>query len=151
MRKWALPVGIGVGVIALVVVALVREPVQLDPSEPEGAVQGYLQALSNGDNEAAFEYLDPESFAGCEPEASDFRFESPRDFEASLGNVTLRGEDRAEVKVTIREGGGGLMGGVWTHQEFFTLRFFDRNWYITGQAWPYYFFGCEEFAREGDF
>ncbi len=36
--QWLLPAGIGLIVVVLVVVALVREPVQLDPSTPDGPV-----------------------------------------------------------------------------------------------------------------
>ncbi|TDI55747.1 MAG: hypothetical protein E2O96_04660, partial [Acidobacteria bacterium] len=63
--RWLWPLGIGLTVVALAIVALVREPVQLDPSTPEGTVQEYLQAISDEDYNKAFELLDPEGFEGC--------------------------------------------------------------------------------------
>ena len=66
VRGWLVPVGAAVLIVSLVAVALVREPAQLDPNTPEGTVQVYLQALSDGDYEGAFAVLDPEFYEGCD-------------------------------------------------------------------------------------
>ena len=64
VRGWLVPVGAAVLIVALVAVALVREPAQLDPNTPEGTVQVYLQAISDGDYEGAFAVLDPDFYEG---------------------------------------------------------------------------------------
>ena len=67
VRGWLVPVGAAVLIVSLVAVALVREPAQLDPNTPEGTVQVYLQALSDGDYEGAFAVLDPEFMRDATP------------------------------------------------------------------------------------
>jgi hypothetical protein len=142
--KWLWPVTIGVVVFVLVVVALVREPVQLDPATPEGTVQQYLQAISGGDFDAARELLDPESFDGCT--AADIqRSVWEENFTASL--PTEPGDhsgERALVEVTMRFGSGGVLGGGWESQELFVLVDRDGLWRIAEDPWPYFGWDCRE-------
>lgn len=146
--KWLWPVVIGGFVIALVIVALVREPIQLDPTTPEGTVQEYLQAISDGDFEAALEALDPESFENCT--AADLqRSVWQEDFTASLPSEPGDPSGgRAFVEVTMRFGSGGpVLGGGWDTQETFVLVEHDGFWWITEDPWPYFGFEC----RDGGF
>src|SRR5665811_2318348 len=59
---------IGVGVGALVVVALVlalQPPKQLDPGTPEATVQGYLQAVIDGNQGEAERLMTPDLVKRC--------------------------------------------------------------------------------------
>ncbi len=159
--RWLWPLGIGLAVVTLVIVALVREPVQLDRSTAEGTVQEYLQAISNEDYNKAFEVLDPDGFDGCS--TSDLIRSAPRDaFTATLGfsdnpnrfrpigeEGPPSNEDLVAVDVTLRFGSGDLFGGSWDQYETFFLISKDGSWWITDNPdpWPYFTWDC----MRGDF
>ena len=159
--RWLWPVGVGLTVVALVVVALAREPVQLDPGTPEGTVQEYLQAISDEDYSSAFEVLDPDGFEGCS--TADLARSAPRDpFTATLGfsedAERFRPIDESDpsasgefvsVDVTLRFGTGGVFGGSWDQYETFYLISEDGSWWITDDPnpWPYFTWDC----NRGDF
>lgn len=135
--------------VVLVVVALIRDPVQLDPETPSGTVQEYLQAISDDDFEAAFELLHPDEFEDCVP--SDIqRHVTEEPFTASLESTVEPTEDQetAIVNVRIRFGTGGPFGSGWESFESFELVSEDGLWLITGEPWPYFSFEC---AHRGDF
>ncbi len=140
--KWLWPVVIGAAVTALVAIALLREPVQLDPTTPEGTVQQYLQAISDRDYVAAFELLDPESFEDCDPaDIGQSRFDES--FTASLPQAQdPPAAGRAFVEVTMRFGDGGPFGGTWESRELFVLISDDDFWWITDDPWPYFKWNC---------
>lgn len=140
--RWLWPTVIGGLVIVLAVVALIREPVELDPTSPEGTVQGYLQAISDDDYNTAFEALDPESFEGCTA-ASIQRARWHDTFTASLPEATDPPEgDNAFVEVTMHFGQGGVFGGGWDSDEVFILISRDDVWWITDDPWPYFKWDC---------
>lgn len=146
---WLLPAGIGLLVLVLVVVALLRDPVQLDPETPDGTVQEYLQAISDNDYEAAFATLHPDEFEECVP--SDIqRHVNDEPFTASLESDgdAMPDSERAIVNVRIRFGTGGPFGSGWETFESFELVSEDGFWWITGEPWPYFSFDCRE---RGDF
>lgn len=163
--RWLWPLGIGLTVVALVIVALVREPVQLDPSTPEGTVQEYLQAISDEDYNKAFELLDPEGFEGCT--TSDLARSAPRDsFTATMGfsGDAERGFERfgpvdedgrppsrelVSVDVTLRFDTGDVFSGSWDQYETFFLISENGSWWITDDPnpWPYFTWDCQR----GDF
>ncbi len=164
MRKWLAPVGIGVGVITLGVLALVREPARFDADSPEGAVQEYLQAIADEDFDAAFELLHAEAFGGCD--SRDIRRAArDTDFSATLANggdgffggMHLDEFDRAfvepeaEVDVILRFGGGsGPFDTGWEEWTSFGLVEDDDGfWWIVGDPWPYFRWACN--PPEGDF
>lgn len=147
--QWLLPAGIGLLVVVLVAVALVREPVQLDRSTPEGTVQEYLQAIGDKDYDRALEILHPDEFEGCV--AADIARSAPNDpFTASLEDAeSERGDDNeVVVSVRMRFGTGGMFGSSWENWETFTLRSENGVWHITGQPWPHFHWEC---AERGDF
>lgn len=147
---WLLPGGIGLLILALVVVALVRDPVQLDPGTPNGTVQEYLQAISDDDYETAFELLHPEDFDGCVPGDIE-RHVSDEPFTASLESRVvdpMDDQERVIVNVRIRFGTGGPFGSGWETFESFELVSEDDFWWITGEPWPYFSFEC---SQRGDF
>jgi len=158
--RWLLPLGIGVAVIALVVIALVREPVLLDPDSPEGTVQVYLQAISDEDYDKALALLNPDEFENCD--ISDLARNAPNGpFTATLGVSDEEGRlrrveeeesplptgDLIAVNVTLRFGSGGLFGGTWEQYETFFLTSSDGFWWISDDPWPYFTWDC----KRGDF
>lgn len=140
--RWAVPAGLMILVIGLVAAALLRGPTHFDPITPEGAVQDYLLAITEQRWEDAFAVLDPQSFPDCQPEdimAGDVRpFTAVHDGTSQQGAETL-------VSVRFRFNDQGGIGGGWESWEQFVLIERDGFWYITGEPWPYFRWGCEEF------
>lgn len=158
MRKWLTPVAMGVGVIALVVIALNRTAPQLDLDTPEGAVQEYLRAISVEDYDAAFAVLDPDEFSGCD--ADDIARNVPdepfsarlndedgfiREFDIEPPNTgqVLPG-DVEYVSVIFEFGTPGPFGGTWESWESFQLIESDGDWWIVGDPWPYFSWSCRQ-------
>ena len=150
VRGWLLPVGAAVLIVALVAVALVREPVELDPNTSEGTVQVYLQALSDGDYASAFAVLDPDFYEGCDASSlaayrqDHFTAYRQDHFTAGIedGGNPVEG-DTAFVGVSMTFGDGGPLGSQWTLNQSFTLVKHDGSWWITGEdVWPYFAFDC---------
>jgi hypothetical protein len=141
VRSWAIPaIGI-VAVIGLVAVALSRGPTTFDPTTPEGAVQEYLLAVSQGQWEQAFNILDPDSFDGCEP--SDIAAAGQQSFTA-VHESTDANDINATVLVRLRFGEMGLFGSGYESTEQFSLIESDGFWYITQDPWPYFRWSCEQ-------
>lgn len=154
-RQWLIPAGIGLVVVILVVIAVVREPIELDPATPEGTVQEYLQAIGDEDYEKALDMLEPDRFDECTP-ADISRFTPDEPFTATLDETSQAGtdtgseaDDRAFVDVTMRFGTEGLFDSSWETFESFTLVNEDGFWWITEDPWPH--FGWECGAGETDF
>lgn len=135
-----LAVAVGVLVLMAVVAAVLsatREGPQLPEGSPEAAVQAYLQAVAEGDEDAAAAFLDPEG--RCTEE--DLRDSGSR----SAGRIVLRDVevdgDEADVEVELVYGGDGPFGGdEWRDPVRFDLRRDGDRWVITGEPWPMY--GC---------
>lgn len=150
--RWLALAAVVVVIIGLVVVALVRQPVELDPASPEGTVQSYLQAISEERWEDAYAALDPEEFGHCDP--FDISSSMPsQPFSATLGST--RGNDSemsegtpppggaARVSVRLRFGSEGPFGSSWETTEVFRLKELGGVWRITGEPWPYFSWACE--------
>ncbi|MGB8360369.1 MAG: hypothetical protein WCE80_03120, partial [Acidimicrobiia bacterium] len=82
-RSWLLPAGLFALVATLVVIALARGPVVLDPDTPEGTVQEYLQAIRDERWEDAIAVIHADWLGSCE--ASDLQGWTDTDFTATLG------------------------------------------------------------------
>ncbi len=142
-RSWWLFGGAALGIGALLIIALAREPVVLDPNTPEGTVQNYLQAISDGDYAGAFNLIDPDLTEGCR--ATDLATSAPRNpFSATLGETETTG-NTAFVTVTIRQGAspGPFDPAIGGYPEFFDLENKTGVWLISGRPWPYFEWMCE--------
>ncbi|MEA1902521.1 MAG: hypothetical protein U9N56_03235 [Actinomycetota bacterium] len=148
-NRWIWPAVLGIAVVALVAIALNREPVQLDPNTPEGTVQAYLQAIGDSDYDAAFELLDPEEYEGCSPAdlATSVNRGEPFTAVFDTENIEKVGNDTTLVPVRMQFGSTGPFGNGWTQWETFILTDRTGSWLITEEAWPYFVWSC----REGDF
>ena len=139
--RWFWPAAFAGLTIALVVIALARVPVTLDPTTPEGAVQEYLRAVAADDYDAAFELLDPDFFEGCglaDTQQADwissFTATLPRAMEPPVG-------ERAFVEVVIRDS-EGVLRPSWSTEETFSLVARDGLWWITDDPWPHFWWDC---------
>lgn len=160
--NWLLPVGLGVLVVVLVVIALTRGPVQVDPDTPEGTVQEYLIAIDEQRWEDAIEVIHPEWRGECDGE--DLARFAPGDFTAELGAPggfgggivreeftaiggeepqPLPGSDET-VEVTIRRGDATAFGGGWDEYVIFEMSDDGEFWWIVSDPWPYFVWNCRE-------
>lgn len=128
--------------VALVVIALVREPVELDPGTPEGTVQGYLQAIADEDYEAAIAFLEPELAESCT--ASDLIEFAPQEpFSATLVDTEETDETATVVaSISFTPAPGPLDPGLEGMDTYFDLTLIDGVWRITNDPWPYYTWSC---------
>jgi hypothetical protein len=141
-RGWWIAGGGGLLIAILVIVALTRDPVELDPSTPEGSVQVYLQAIADEDYGTAFALIDPDSHEDCK--SGDLAFASPRDpFTATLGTADVsNGTAYVEVTISQNPSPGPFDPGSGGYGEVFTLEQSDGQWLITGEPWPYFRWRC---------
>lgn len=136
-RNWILPIIVLAVVVGLAVVALVREPITLDPDTPEGTVQAYLQAISDGDYEAALSHMTTDIQDSCDPDdlANNIYTDS---FSATLGEVNDVGAVIV-VDVSINQGDSGIGSGYFERIEVAEE---DGGYAISGDSWPYFTFSC---------
>ena len=160
---WLLPVGLGLLVLVLVVIALTRGPVELDPDTPQGTVQEYLVAIDEERWDDAVAVIHPDWLGACDGE--DLSSFAQGDFTAELGApgglsggivreefVTIEGEEPQPlqgpdetIEVTIRHAGtGGPFGGGWDEYVIFELANDDEFWWIVSDPWPYFVWNCRE-------
>lgn len=129
-----LAVVMAVGIFA----GLQRTPEHLDADTPEGIVQGYLQAVLDGDWRAAEGFL-TEGLAERCTLADLTRSFVPGGMTATLDDTEVDG-DLAVVRVRLLEPatpdvlGGGAEGAT----EAFELQIEQDGWRITGEPWPVY-------------
>ncbi len=136
-RNWTFPLIVLLVVVALTVVALIREPVALDPTTPEGTVQVYLQALADNDYEAALQQTTAEIQEACTAQdiSDNFYYDS---FTATLGATREMGTVTV-VEVAINQTDVGLSSGYFEQIE---LTDQEGGWAITGDPWPYFTYAC---------
>lgn len=153
---WLLPVSLGIAVVALVVIALSRGPVTLDPDTAEGTVQEYLLAISEERWDDAVAVIHDDWRGACRGE--DLAPFSQGDFSAELGVPSgmggfavggsgIEGEptippNSTQVDVTIRHEQGGGIGSSWDEYVVFEVIDDGDFWWIVGDPWPYFVWNC---------
>ncbi|MFN3975268.1 MAG: hypothetical protein ACK4K2_08365 [Dehalococcoidia bacterium] len=151
MSRWLL-IGIGLGIVALIVVALVatfalqRRGQPLYPLHtPEGVTQRYLQALAEERLDEAYGYLAPDLQAHCPQDKWEGQVAHARlTLEQSavfLRGVTYRDEGVAVVRVAFSQQAPprpfNLAPGEYSgEQEFRLKRQEDGAWRFTAFPWP---------------
>lgn len=127
-----------VAVLAIVagVVVAGRDAPALDPGSPEAAVQGYLEAVLDGDYRAAADLVAPSTGCDAADVAQAFVAESAQ---IVLTDTTVDG-DRAVVTLDVTEGAGdGPFGGEgFTRSERVTLERVGGTWKLAGSSWLLY-------------
>lgn len=146
-------IAIGVAVAVLVGVAIVialQPPTELDPTTPEGAAQGYFQALHDGDDTLLTSYLTDDLTDRCDAllYLEDFRHYEQRDATSvSIISTEIDGNDaRVEVTITVTYGEGPFAAGSDTFDETLVMEHQGDRWLISEPAWPWDRYSCE---REG--
>jgi hypothetical protein len=161
--QWILPVGLGALVVVLVVIALSRGPVDLDPDTPEGTVQEYLVAIDEERWDDAVAVIHPDWLGECD--GTDLSRFAQGEFTAELGapggfdggivredfatigegeSAALPGSEET-VEVTIRHTDqGGVFGTGWNEYAIFELSNDDDFWWIVSDPWPYFVWNCRE-------
>jgi hypothetical protein len=139
-RNWTIPAVALVVIVILSVIALTREPVELDPDTPQGVVQTYLQAIADEEYTGAHALLSTEIQGDCAATdiAANVYYES---FNAVLGDVTEVG-DTAIVEASVQFGSAPLDPGIDAYYEQFFLVQQGGKWVISGDPWPYFTYGC---------
>lgn len=131
-----------VAVVAVIVTTL-REPAPLPAGSPEATVQRYLQAVADGDRDAALEAYTPQLRERCEEEPAAHRPPFPDErmsFDADLLETREVDGDTVEVRVRITEYSGEppFSGSGWDHTEAFRVRRVDGAWGLDEAHWPYH-------------
>lgn len=138
----ALLVIVGI-IVALVVIAVVlvvsrgSAPL-LDESTPEGIVQRYAQAVSDGDDETALGYLSSDARESCR----DFYGDSDDGSRLTLAGVSTTGNSSiVTVSITTTYGYGLFGSSQSTFEDQFLLTKKANGWLIATA--PYNFLICD--------
>lgn len=125
---------IGLVVAAALIAVLVRPgPTPFDADTPEGVVQRYAQAVSEGDAEEALSYLLPEIADDCERASL-----GTDDLRLTLVGTTERGDTaRVRVIVTTIYGSGPLGPSEFQSEETFTLARDGGEWFVDTSPWQF--------------
>lgn len=145
-NRWIWPVVFTVVVVVLAVIALNREPVELDPNTAEGTVQTYLQAIGDSDYDTAFSLLDPDFYEGCTAADLATHVDRSEPFTAvfDTDNIEKLTDHETIVPVQMRFGTTGPFSNGWTSWESFVTSDESGTWLITEEAWPYFVWSCRE-------
>lgn len=139
-RSWLFPAVAGAIVVVLVGIALVRKPVELDPTTPEGTVQVYLQAIADEDYQVALDQTSEEIRNSCTAgDISDNNYYET--FTATLGEVEEFGE-RVQVEATLNTQSDVFFDPGYGYRETFVLIEEGGRWVITENPWPSFTYGC---------
>lgn len=134
--RWGLG-GLGALVVAALAGMLLLRPgvEQFEAGSPEAAVQGYLEAVLDGDHRAALEYLTPELRDACRSEVRHAWV--PDSARVTLAGTHVEG-GRAEVDVVVTELRPPGPFGPESHSVDVTLFLerADERWAISAAPWP---------------
>jgi hypothetical protein len=146
MTSRAALVAIGVVIALLVVVAVVFAivpPPQFDPDTPEGTIQGYFQAVNDGDLSRATTYLTDELAATC-----DFDRWLPETGSVVIMDVSIDGDEAVvDVRISVSYGEGPFNGGSYDENERVVMERIGDRWLISKPLWPMDIYACSEAAQ----
>lgn len=129
-----------IAAVALIAVLALKEPIaELDKGTPEGAVQQYLDAVTDRDFDQALTYLVSDSKCTVEDFDRAYIQDSLR---IGLSEVSPT-ESTAVVTVSIQYSNGDPFGGTYSEDQNFRLVKTDAGWKISGIPWPTYECGGE--------
>jgi len=112
---------------------------EYEDGTPEATVQGYLNAVLDGDERAASTYLSAELLERCEDD-SFIRFRDETSARIALTDTRVTGA-AAVVEVRVSEGSYGLFDSSdYSHDEIYRLIQTEDGWLIDQLSWPWY--GC---------
>ena len=143
---WLIGVGslLAILLVASIVVALVQTVDPLPENTPERAVQLYLEAVTDGDFEAAHNLLSTELKERCPVENLVSRSYPVRQLEDS--RITLEGTELfgdktiVTARITTIRSNSPFGSSENSYSQRFTLFEEDGGWRFTSDPWPYQ--GC---------
>lgn len=124
------------GLLVVAVLAVVFRPAveELDPATPEGTVQRYVQALLDGNEQAAASFLRP-----SDEECEVFEPEFLDTVRVTLVDVATH-DGSSDVQVRITTAGGEPPFDRYessSEGEFELIRSADGSWQIDQAPWPF--------------
>ena len=128
---------VGLLVVIALVVVLVRSTVResLDPSTPEGVVQRYAQAVIDGDDATAAEYLTGRS------EDCGYYDSEPGNLRLTFDSTKISGDEaRVQVSISSSYGGDPFSSYEYSYDDEFRLVKSGGSWLI--KSAPYEFLSC---------
>ena len=134
----AILIVVGLLVVLALVVVLVRSTVRdsFDPTTPEGVVQRYAQAVIDGDEAAAGEYL------ASRPEECDYYDRGTADLRLTLRSSEITGSNATvRVSVSTSYSDDPYSNYEYTTNDQFTLVQSGGSWLI--EQMPYDFISCD--------
>lgn len=138
-------IGVFVAILVVVAVVLAVQPTRtFDADTPEGAAQGYYEAMLDGDEELASTYMTEELKDSCE---GRFRYvDEGEDARIVITGTEIR-DDRAQLDVMIEVsyGDGPFDGGSYDQDEKVMLELHGDRWLISDPTWPMDRYGCGGF------
>ena len=139
--------GVVVAMIALLTVALVatRKPASYAEGSPEEALQGFVTATLDHDEEVMLALVTDELRARCASsiEGGDV-WRHGNEYRAELESLEVDG-DTAEAVVELRELSRDVFGGSsWDTDIDYELERVDGAWRIAGADWPWALQRCSQ-------
>ena len=130
---------IGALVVVLLGVAVIlalQPPPVFDPATPEGTVQGFYQAVLDGDENQAAGYLTDALRNRCD--VGEIRDVGRGGARVVVIDTEIAGSD-AEVEVEITEtfGEGPFDAGSYTFDETVVMELGGDRWLIAERPWPF--------------
>lgn len=143
-RTVLLVVGSLVGLLVAVAVVLALQPPPVfDASTPEGAAQGYYQALLDGDEELAATYMTEELQQACD--GGFWYYDRRKDARIVIVRSVVDGDSaELDVRIEIAYGGGPFGGGSYDQEESVELERHGDRWLISQATWPMDRYACEK-------
>ena len=136
----------GALVVLAVIVAIalgLRGPEDLPDGTPEAAVQDYLQAVLDGDDDAIRALLATDKLAECDEAFFEYSSYGIDGVGFELDDIEVTGDTaRAELTQRSSSTGDPFEGSRRYGQEIVELRREGGEWKIDGASWPWRFENC---------
>lgn len=136
---------IGVAMAILVGVSIffaVQPPTQFDPHSPQGTVQGYFQAIEDGDEELAETFLTEDLREACGNRDWHDEFENAS--RVVITNTEIEGRTASvAVNITISYGDEPFGGGSYDEDDTIAMEQVGDVWLISKPTWPMDHYGCD--------
>lgn len=130
--------GIIVLLVAVSITVAISQPAEFEPGSPEAVVQSYIQAVLDGDGEAAWNLLTPDLQRRCSPADLDDHYGRGGSRTVVLIETDIDGDiARVDLEFTTSYGDDPFDVSEYTNREQARLRLVDNEWRISMAPWPY--------------
>jgi hypothetical protein len=138
MKRIAIPAAVGALVIIAVIAVVVSSgsELELEPGSPEAAVQAYVRAVLDGDEDTAFGLLTADYQGELQRRCRDLRPPVDQDLRVTLREVDGgSGEATVQVRITESGGSGPFDQYQYSYEERFELKGSAGSWLIDLAPW----------------